>query len=210
MNPRFSDVFVRATTPDEVDSPFLVALAGACQRRLCRGAGRSDHRAGPPGTRHQQGTKRQNGGFRHAIRKKLARVFKWMHYYQLRIQNELNIADGDHQNRQAEQDRLHQGDQPRKNWQRLPSACYSKGKMLVQKTQTIKARQLHGSGRRKLAPTPPGSLSSPRTSNPRWPSAFALFRSSTLSPDDVFNSRELRTSSTLSVPRTAWSLPPTT
>ena len=70
-----------------------------------------------------------------AIKKKLARVFKWMHYYQLNSKR-LNIADATTKSAKLSKTASIKVTN-RKNDQ-IAVSLYSKGKMLVQKTQTIR------------------------------------------------------------------------
>ena len=70
-----------------------------------------------------------------AIKKKLARVFKWMHYYQLNSKR-LNIADATTKTTKLSKTASIKVTN-RKNG-KIAVSLYSKGKMLVQKTQTIR------------------------------------------------------------------------
>ena len=70
-----------------------------------------------------------------AIKKKLARVFKWMHYYQLNSK-QLNIADATTKSAKLSKTASIKVTN-RKNG-KIAVSLYSKGKMLVQKTQTIR------------------------------------------------------------------------
>tara|TARA_B100000745_G_scaffold56069_1_gene33170 strand:+ start:191 stop:622 length:432 start_codon:yes stop_codon:yes gene_type:complete len=70
-----------------------------------------------------------------AIRKKLARVFKWMHYYQLNSKR-LNIADATTKSAKLSKTASIKVTN-RKNDQ-IAVSLYSKGKMLVQKTQSLR------------------------------------------------------------------------
>tara|TARA_B100001146_G_scaffold23608_1_gene17929 strand:- start:91 stop:522 length:432 start_codon:yes stop_codon:yes gene_type:complete len=70
-----------------------------------------------------------------AIRKKLARVFKWMHYYQLNSK-QLNIADATTKSAKLSKTASIKVTN-RKNDQ-IAVSLYSKGKMLVQKTQSLR------------------------------------------------------------------------
>ena len=70
-----------------------------------------------------------------AIKKKLARVFKWMHYYQLNSKR-LNIADATTKTTKLSKTTSIKVTN-RKNG-RIAVSLYSKGKMLVQKTQTLR------------------------------------------------------------------------
>ena len=70
-----------------------------------------------------------------AIKKKLARVFKWMHYYQL-SSRQLNIDDATTQSAQLSRATTIKVTN-RKNG-KIAVSLYSKGKMLVQKTQTLR------------------------------------------------------------------------
>ena len=73
-----------------------------------------------------------------AIKKKLARVFKWMHYYQLNSKR-LNIADATTKSAKLSKTASIKVTN-RKNDQ-IAVSLYSKGKMLVQKTQSLKPGQ---------------------------------------------------------------------
>ena len=70
-----------------------------------------------------------------AIKKRLARVFKWMHYYQLNSKR-LNIADATTKTTKLSKTASIKVTN-RKNG-RIAVSLYSKGKMLVQKTQTLR------------------------------------------------------------------------
>ena len=70
-----------------------------------------------------------------AIRKKLARVFKWMHYYQLNSKR-LNIADAITKSAKLSKTASIKVTN-RKNG-KIAVSLYSNGKMLVQKTQTLR------------------------------------------------------------------------
>ena len=70
-----------------------------------------------------------------AIKKKLARVFKWMHYYQLNSKR-LNIADATTKTTKLSKTASIKVTN-RKNG-KIAVSLYSKGKMLVQKTQTLR------------------------------------------------------------------------
>lgn len=70
-----------------------------------------------------------------AIKKKLARVFKWMHYYQLNSKR-LNIADATTETTKLSKTASIKVTN-RKNG-KIAVSLYSKGKMLVQKTQTLR------------------------------------------------------------------------
>ena len=70
-----------------------------------------------------------------AIRKKLARVFKWMHYYQLNSKR-LNIADATTKSAKLSKTASIKVTN-RKNDQ-IAVSLYSKGKMLVHKTQSLR------------------------------------------------------------------------
>ena len=70
-----------------------------------------------------------------AIKKKLARVFKWMHYYQL-SSRQLNIDDATTQSAQLSRATTIKVTN-RKNG-KVAVSLYSKGKMLVQKTQSLR------------------------------------------------------------------------
>ena len=70
-----------------------------------------------------------------AIKEKLARVFKWMHYYQLNSKR-LNIADATTKSAKLSKTASIKVTN-RKNDQ-IAVSLYSKGKMLVQKTQSLR------------------------------------------------------------------------
>lgn len=70
-----------------------------------------------------------------AIKEKLARVFKWMHYYQLNSK-QLNIADATTKSAKLSKTASIKVSN-RKNG-KIAVSLYSKGKMLVQKTQTLR------------------------------------------------------------------------
>ena len=70
-----------------------------------------------------------------AIKKKLAKVFKWMHYYQLNSKR-LNIADATTKSAKLSKTASIKVTN-RKNG-KIAVSLYSKGKMLVQKTQTLR------------------------------------------------------------------------
>ena len=70
-----------------------------------------------------------------AIKKKLARVFKWMHYYQLNSKR-LNIADAITKSAKLSKTASIKVTN-RKNG-KIAVSLYSKGKMLVQKTQSLR------------------------------------------------------------------------
>jgi methionine-rich copper-binding protein CopC len=70
-----------------------------------------------------------------AIKEKLARVFKWMHYYQLNSK-QLNIADVTTKSAKLSKTASIKVTN-RKNG-KIAVSLYSKGKMLVQKTQTLR------------------------------------------------------------------------
>ena len=70
-----------------------------------------------------------------AIKKKLARVFKWMHYCQLNSR-QLNITDATTKTTKLSKTTSIKVTN-RKNG-RIAVSLYSKGKMLVQKTQTLR------------------------------------------------------------------------
>ena len=70
-----------------------------------------------------------------AIKKKLARVFKWMHYYQLNSKR-LNIADATTKSAKLSKTASIKVTN-RKNDQ-IAVSLYSKGKMLVHKTQSLR------------------------------------------------------------------------
>ena len=69
------------------------------------------------------------------IKKKLARVFKWMHYYQLNSKR-LNIADATTKTAKLSKTASIKVTN-RKNG-KIAVSLYSKGKMLVQKTQSLR------------------------------------------------------------------------
>ena len=69
------------------------------------------------------------------IKEKLARVFKWMHYYQLNSK-QLNIADATTKSAKLSKTASIKVTN-RKNG-KIAVSLYSKGKMLVQKTQTLR------------------------------------------------------------------------
>ena len=70
-----------------------------------------------------------------AIKKKLARVFKWMHYYQLNSK-QLNIADAT--TKSAKLSKTASIKVANRKNGKIAVSLYSKGKMLVQKTQTLR------------------------------------------------------------------------
>ncbi len=70
-----------------------------------------------------------------AIKEKLARVFKWMHYYQLNSK-QLNIADATTKSAKLSKTASIKVTN-RKNG-KIAVSLYSKGKMLVQKTQSLR------------------------------------------------------------------------
>ena len=70
-----------------------------------------------------------------AIKKKLARVFKWMHYYQLNSKR-LNIADATTKSAKLSKTASIKVTN-RKNG-KIAVSLYSKDKMLVQKTQSLR------------------------------------------------------------------------
>ena len=70
-----------------------------------------------------------------AIKKKLARVFKWMHYYQLNSKR-LNIADATTKSAKLSKTASIKVTN-RKNG-KIAVSLYSKGKMLVHKTQSLR------------------------------------------------------------------------
>jgi hypothetical protein len=70
-----------------------------------------------------------------AIRKKLARVFKWMHYYQLNSK-QLNI--GDATTKSAKLSNTASIKVTNRKNDKIAVSLYSKGKMLVQKTQSLR------------------------------------------------------------------------
>jgi len=70
-----------------------------------------------------------------AIKKKLATVFKWMHYYQLNSKR-LNIADAT--TKSAKLSKTASIKVTNRKNDKIAVSLYSKGKMLVQKTQTLR------------------------------------------------------------------------
>ena len=70
-----------------------------------------------------------------AIKKKLARVFKWMHYYQLNSKR-LNIADAT--TKSAKLSKTASIKVTNRKTGKIAVSLYSKGKMLVQKTQSLR------------------------------------------------------------------------
>jgi len=82
-------------------------------------------------------SKEQKGKMRvpAALKKKLARVFKWMHYYQLNSK-QLNIADATTKSAKLSNTASIKVTN-RKN-DKIAVSLYSKGKMLVQKTQSLR------------------------------------------------------------------------
>ena len=70
-----------------------------------------------------------------AIKKKLARVFKWMHYYQLNSK-QLNIADAT--TKSAKLSKTASVKVTNRKNGKIAVSLYSKGKMLVQKTQSLR------------------------------------------------------------------------
>ena len=70
-----------------------------------------------------------------AIKKKLAQVFKWMHYYQLNS-TQLNIADAG--SKSAKLSRAASIKVTNKKNGKVAVSLFCKGKMLVQKTQSLK------------------------------------------------------------------------
>ena len=70
-----------------------------------------------------------------AIKKKLARVFKWMHYYQLNSKR-LNIADAT--TKSAKLSKTASINVTNRKNGKIAVSLYSKGKMLVQKTQSLR------------------------------------------------------------------------
>ena len=70
-----------------------------------------------------------------AIKEKLARVFKWMHYYQLNSKR-LNIADAT--TKSAKLSKTASIKVTNRKIDKIAVSLYSKGKMLVQKTQTLR------------------------------------------------------------------------
>ena len=85
-----------------------------------------------PGTSKEQKGKMEVPA---AIKKKLARVFKWMHYYQLNSKR-LNIADATTKSAKLSKTASIKVTN-RKNG-KIAVSLYSKGKMLVQKTQSLR------------------------------------------------------------------------
>jgi hypothetical protein len=70
-----------------------------------------------------------------AIKKKLAGVFKWIHYYQLNSK-QLNIAD--ETTKSAKLSKTASIKVTNRKNGKIAVSLYSKGKMLVQKTQTLR------------------------------------------------------------------------
>lgn len=70
-----------------------------------------------------------------AIKRKLARVFKWKHYYELNSK-QMNIADT--ATKSAKLSRAAQIKVTNRKNGRVSVTLFSKGKMLVQKTQNLK------------------------------------------------------------------------
>ena len=70
-----------------------------------------------------------------AIKKKLARVFKWKHYYELNSE-QMNIADA--ATKSAKLSRAAQIKVTNKKNNKVAVALFCKGKMLVQKNQNLK------------------------------------------------------------------------
>jgi hypothetical protein len=70
-----------------------------------------------------------------AIKKRLARVFKWMHYYQLNSK-QLNIAD--ETTKSAKLSKTASIKVTNRKNGKIDVSLYSKGKMLVQKTQILR------------------------------------------------------------------------
>ena len=70
-----------------------------------------------------------------AINKKLARVFKWKHYYELNMKH-LKIADA--ATKSAKLSKTASIKVTNRNNGMIAVSLYSKGKMLVQKSQTLK------------------------------------------------------------------------
>ena len=70
-----------------------------------------------------------------AIKKKLAKVFKWMHYYQLNSK-QLNIADAT--TKSANLSKTASIKVTNRKNDKIAVSLYSKGKMLVQKTQSLR------------------------------------------------------------------------
>jgi len=70
-----------------------------------------------------------------AIKRKLARVFKWKHYYELNSK-QMNIADT--ATKSAKLSRAAQIKVTNRKNGRVAVTLFSKGKMLVQKTQNLK------------------------------------------------------------------------
>jgi len=84
------------------------------------------------------GTSKEQKGKREvpaALKKKLARVFKWMHYYQLNSK-QLNIADAT--TKSAKLSKTASIKVTNRKNDKIAVSLYSKGKMLVQKTQSLR------------------------------------------------------------------------
>ena len=84
------------------------------------------------GTSKEQKDKMEASG---GIKRKLARVFKWKHYYELNSK-QMNIADT--ATKSAKLSRAAQVKVTNMKNGRLSVSLFSKGKMLVQKTQNLK------------------------------------------------------------------------
>ena len=84
------------------------------------------------GTSKEQKDKMEASG---GIKRKLARVFKWKHYYELNSK-QMNIADT--VTKSAKLSRAAQVKVTNMKNGRLSVSLFSKGKMLVQKTQNMK------------------------------------------------------------------------
>ena len=84
------------------------------------------------GTSKEQKDKMEASG---GIKRKLARVFKWKHYYELNSK-QMNIADT--ATKSAKLSRAAQVKVTNMKNGRLSVSLFSKGKMLVQKTQNMK------------------------------------------------------------------------
>ena len=84
------------------------------------------------GTSKEQKDKMEASG---GIKRKLARVFKWKHYYELNSK-QMNIADT--ATKSAKLSRAAQIKVTNRKNGRVSVTLFSKGKMLVQKTQNLK------------------------------------------------------------------------
>ena len=84
------------------------------------------------GTSKEQKDKMEASG---GIKRKLARVFKWKHYYELNSK-QMNIADT--VTKSAKLSRAAQIKVTNRKNGRVAVTLFSKGKMLVQKTQSLK------------------------------------------------------------------------